>query len=154
MKRGDNNLQNYIQRIFPSARRGEMESAAREVLERLRAQMPEAVEAFRFFPDAGRKAKSLRPFQQLLMTAVSQLGDDASNLKVADKMEELTSKPVNLGSVYVWLNRMHDEGMVSSERRQDGGRMKPFFKLTEFGQRVLAAAPAAQHAVEKLGDFA
>ena len=143
MKRGKN-MQSILKRLFPSAPSEEMESAGDRVLNRLRAEAPECIEAFRFRPHSGAKTQPVRPADRLVLTAVHLLRGDGHSLSITNKAEELSSKEWNLGAVYVSLDRLESQGLISSEERQSGGRTKRFFKLTERGERVLAEAAPAQ----------
>ena len=59
---------------------------------------------------------ALGQFEQLVITAIIALGDNAYGLAIQAKLSEYyRDKEVNLGSVYVTLERLEDKGYVSSK---------------------------------------
>ena len=88
------------------------------------------------------KSDSLGQFEQLVMTAILTLGDDAYGVSIQAKVEELARpKSVSLGAVYVTLDRLEDKGMVSSwlsdPTPERGGRAKRCYRLEALGERAL-----------------
>ena len=131
-----------------------MEAASQRVLERLHAQAPEAVEAFRFFPDGGPKRGSLTRFQGLILEVIDLLGDDAFSMKIFHKITELKSRAPNWGAFWVAMQRLQVDGLISMESRPLNGRPRGFAKITRRGERALALARSAAPVPEKLGDLA
>jgi len=155
MKRSDKNLQGVLKRLFPSASCEEMETARDRVLNRLHDQLPECIHAFRFSPGRLAKTESRRPIEQVYLRAIYLSRDGAYALEVFKKAEELAQKELNLGSFYVWTDRMERRGLISKEIKQHNGRVQGFLKITELGERVLAeAVPAEQEVIVSLGYFA
>src|SRR5215471_13623501 len=67
--------------------------------------------------DVGQLASSdsLGQFEQLVLTAILTLRDDAYGVTIHAKVEELARpKAASLGAVYVTLDRLEDKGFVSS----------------------------------------
>ncbi len=63
---------------------------------------------------------SLGQFEQLLLTAILKLGNDAYGVSIQAKAAELAHpKEVSLGAIYVTLDRLEDKGLVSSSRLSD-----------------------------------
>ena len=155
MRRRKNKLDNFIEWIFPSPPPEEMEAATEEVLQRLKEQMPEAVEAFRFYPDAGRLARSLGPYNQIVLTAVSQLGDNAHKFNVMKRVGQMSANSLK---TFDTLYDLEAQGLLSSTLgpfRELGGEFRiPYYKFTDFGQRVFDAMPAMHEVPERLGDLA
>ena len=61
------------------------------------------------------KTDSLGQFEQLVLTAILTLRDDAYGVTIHSKVEELARpKTVSLGAVYVTLDRLEDKGLVTS----------------------------------------
>jgi len=59
------------------------------------------------------KYESVGQFEQLVMTAILSLRDDAYGVSIHSKIEELARpKPVSLGAVYVTLDRLEDKGLL------------------------------------------
>src|SRR5689334_17183927 len=61
-----------------------------------------------------KKLDALGPFEQLVLTAVYTLGDDAYGVTIHSKVSELAEKNANLGSIYITLDRLSDKGLVRS----------------------------------------
>jgi len=85
---------------------------------------------------------SLGQFEQLVLTAILALRDDAYGAKVHAKVQELGHpKPVSLGAVYVTLDRLEDKGFVASwlsdPMPERGGRAKRCYRLEALGERAL-----------------
>src|SRR5215831_8766911 len=77
---------------------------------------------------------SLGQFEQLVLTAILSLRDDAYGVSIHSKVEELARpKSVALGAVYVTLDRLEDKGLVSSwlsdPTPERGGRAKRCYRL-------------------------
>ena len=101
---------------------------------------------------------SVGQFEQLVLTAVLTLGDGAYSVTIHEKITELAgARSVNIGSVYVTLDRLGEKGYVSSwiadatpARR---GRPKRFYRLTSAGERALGESVAtARRVFEAVGD--
>jgi PadR family transcriptional regulator PadR len=85
---------------------------------------------------------SLGQFEQLVLTAVLTLGDNAYGVTIHKTVEDLApSKPVTLGAVYVTLDRLEDKRYVSSWLSEPtaarGGRSKRCYRLEATGERAL-----------------
>ncbi|HWC00723.1 MAG TPA: helix-turn-helix transcriptional regulator [Bryobacteraceae bacterium] len=88
------------------------------------------------------KPDSLGQFEQLVLTAILTLREDAYGVTIHAKVQELAgSKAVSLGAVYVTLDRLEDKGMVASwlsdPTPERGGRAKRYYRLEALGERVL-----------------
>src|SRR3954469_23397429 len=88
------------------------------------------------------KTDSLGQFEQLVLTAILNLADDAYGVTIQAKVAELAHpKPVSLGAVYVTLDRLEDKGLVSSRLSdptpERGGRAKRCYRLEALGERAL-----------------
>jgi PadR family transcriptional regulator PadR len=107
-----------------------------------------------------RGTETLGQFEQLVLTAVLTLGDAAYGAAIHTSVTELGGgKPVNLGSVYVTLDRLEDKGYLSSKfadpTPERGGRAKRFFRIRSAGERALreslATARRLSEAIEETG---
>lgn len=81
-------------------------------------------------------------FEQLVLTAILSLDEDAYGVTIHRKVEELSSpKSVTLGAVYVTLDRLEDKGFVSSwlsnPTPERGGRAKRCYKVETAGESAL-----------------
>ncbi len=81
-------------------------------------------------------------FQQLVMTAILALDDDAYGVTIDAKVTELTKpRAIALGAIYVTLDGLEDKGLVSSRLTdptpERGGRAKRCYRLEALGERAL-----------------
>jgi DNA-binding PadR family transcriptional regulator len=81
-------------------------------------------------------------FEQIVLTAILALDDNAYGVTIHAKVEELSSpKAVALGAVYATLDRLEDKGLVSSwlsePTAERGGRSKRHFRLESAGEQAL-----------------
>ena len=88
------------------------------------------------------KTDSLGQFEQLVLTAILMLREDAYGVTIHAKVEALAEpKAVSLGAVYVTLDRLEDKGLISSRLSdptpERGGRSKRCYKLEALGERAL-----------------
>src|SRR6266852_3816440 len=84
------------------------------------------------------KLNSLGQFEQLILTAILKLRDDAYGVSIHDKVEDLARpKSVALGAVYVTLDRLEDKGLIASwlsdPSPERGGRSKRCYRLEAMG---------------------
>jgi PadR family transcriptional regulator PadR len=85
---------------------------------------------------------SIGPFEQLVMTAILALRDDAYGVTIHGKVAELARpKAISLGAVYVTLDRLEDKHFVASwlsdPTPERGGRAKRCYRLEALGERAL-----------------
>ncbi len=89
---------------------------------------------------------SLGQFEQLVLTAVMALRDGAYGMPIYSKVCELADRQVNLGSVYVTLDRLQNKGYVASTVAEGtperGGKPKRFYRLEAAGLRALEESVA------------
>ena len=93
------------------------------------------------------KVESLGQFEQLVMTAILTLRDQAYGVTIHAKVAELSRpKNVSLGAVYVTLDRLEDKGLISSwlsdPTPERGGRAKRCYRLEALGERALRESAA------------
>ena len=85
---------------------------------------------------------SLGQFEQLVLTSIATLLDNAYGVTIHAKVQQLADpKKVSLGSVYVTLDRLEDKAFISSwlsdPTPERGGRAKRCYQLESRGKRVL-----------------
>lgn len=95
------------------------------------------------------KTNSIGQFEQIVLTAILTLGEDAYGVTIHAKVEELSKpKKAALGAVYATLDRMEDKGLIvswlSKPTAERGGRSRRHYKLESSG--VAALHEAAQTA--------
>jgi PadR family transcriptional regulator, regulatory protein PadR len=88
------------------------------------------------------KPDSLGQFEQLVLTAILTLREDAYGVTIHSKVQELARpKAVSLGAVYVTLDRLEDKGLVASwlsdPTPERGGRAKRYYRIEALGERAL-----------------
>jgi PadR family transcriptional regulator PadR len=91
-------------------------------------------------------------FEQLVLTAILSLRDDAYGVTIREAVEELAApKNVSLGAVYATLDRLEDKGLVESwlsePTAQRGGRSKRHYRLRAAGERALQESIATSKRV-------
>jgi PadR family transcriptional regulator PadR len=83
-------------------------------------------------------------FELLVLLALMRLGDEAYGVPIADAIEESSGRNVALGSVYITLERLERNGLVSSRlgepTAERGGRAKTYFRITAKGLRDVRRA--------------
>ena len=88
------------------------------------------------------KTDTLGQFEQLVLTAILSLREDAYGVTIHTRLQELVRpKAVSLGAVYVTLDRLEDKGFVASwlsdPTPERGGRAKRCYRIEALGERVL-----------------
>jgi len=89
------------------------------------------------------KGDNLGEFEQMILTALMLLGENAYGMTVHEKVEELAAglRSVSLGACYTTLDRLEQKGYVrswfSDPTPERGGRSKRYFKITGSGELAL-----------------
>jgi len=88
------------------------------------------------------KQDSLGQFEQLVLTAILTLREDAYGVTIHSKVEELARpKSVALGAIYVTLDRLEEKSFVASwlsdPTPERGGRAKRCYRLEALGEQAL-----------------
>ena len=88
------------------------------------------------------KADSIGQFEQLVLTAILTLSDDAYGVTIHSRVQEFApKKSVSLGAIYVTLDRLEDKRLVSSwltePTPERGGRAKRCYRLEALGELAL-----------------
>jgi DNA-binding PadR family transcriptional regulator len=91
------------------------------------------------------KSDALGSFEQVILTALLVLRDNAYGVTIREKAEELSHpKNVSIGAVYVTLDRLEEKGLISSwlsePTPERGGRAKRCYRLEPPGRRALEEA--------------
>ena len=93
----------------------------------------------------------LTDFELMILLAILRIGDAAYGVPIAREIEETGRRSVLLGAIYTALDRLEENGLVSSSygdpTPERGGRAKRFFKVTGKG---LKAVKDARHAFTAL----
>ncbi len=85
---------------------------------------------------------SLGHFEQLVITAILGLRENAYGVTIHSKVQDLVHpRKVSLGAVYVTLDRLEDKGFVASWMTEPsperGGRARRCYRLEALGERAL-----------------
>jgi DNA-binding PadR family transcriptional regulator len=85
----------------------------------------------------------LGEFEELILTMVAALQDDAYGAAISDEIESKLKREVNLSAVHVTLYRLEDKGYIKSRlgggTKERGGRRKRIFSVTSAGMAILRA---------------
>jgi len=99
---------------------------------------------------------SLGQFEQIVLTAVLSLGDNAYGVTVHDRAQNLSRpRKISLGAVYATLDRLEDKGLISSwlsePTAERGGRSRRHYRLEKPGEQALReSAGMAQRIIESI----
>jgi PadR family transcriptional regulator, regulatory protein PadR len=101
------------------------------------------------------RGPTIGQFEQLVLTAVLSLRDDAYGVSIHGRVAELAApKVVSLGAVYVTLDRLEDKGFVTSwlsdPTPERGGRAKRCYRLQALGERVLRESAESVHRMHEV----
>jgi DNA-binding PadR family transcriptional regulator len=106
-----------------------------------------------------RKSETTGQFEQVVMTAILALREEAYGVTIHGKAQELSEpKQVSLGAVYVTLDRLEAKGYIASwlsdPTPERGGRSKRYYRLEALGERALQeSAATAKRVWDTLADM-
>lgn len=97
-------------------------------------------------------SESLGQFEQIILTAILSLRDEAYGVTIHEKAVQLaTPRRISPGAVYITLDRLEDKGLISSwlsdPTPERGGRSKRFYRLEALGERALEESAATARRV-------
>lgn len=85
----------------------------------------------------------LGEFEELVLTLVAALQEDAYGAAITDEIEVRLKREVTLSAVHVTLYRLEDKGYIKSRvggaTKERGGRSKRIFSITSAGLAILKA---------------
>jgi PadR family transcriptional regulator PadR len=86
----------------------------------------------------------LGEFEQLVLLAVLQLGEQAYAVPMRQAIEQAAARSVSRGALYTTLERLEAKGLLSSRMGEPtddrGGRARRYHSVTPAGLRALRAA--------------
>jgi PadR family transcriptional regulator PadR len=89
----------------------------------------------------------LGEFEQLLLLAILQAGDDAYTVPLRKLIGERTGREVSRGALHTSLDRLAAKGLVTSRLGEPlairGGRSRRYFTVSPLGLEALRDARAA-----------
>jgi DNA-binding PadR family transcriptional regulator len=93
------------------------------------------------------KPTYLGEFEQMLLLAILQAGDDAYTIPLRRILQERAARTVARGALYTSLDRLEAKGLVRSWMGEPsavrGGRARRYFAVTSDGIAALRAAHVA-----------
>jgi len=85
--------------------------------------------------------KLLTRSEEMLLLAITHLGDNAYGISIRDQLKVMTGKTWSYGNIHVTLDRLEKRGRIrsslSSPEKKRGGRSKRLYTLTESGLKDL-----------------
>ena len=98
------------------------------------------------------KSDSLGQFEQLVLSSILSLGEDAYGVTIHAKLQEMAQpRTVTLGAVYVTLDRLEDKSLVTSwlshPTPERGGRAKRCYRLEAQGELSLRESVVASRRI-------
>jgi PadR family transcriptional regulator, regulatory protein PadR len=92
-------------------------------------------------------ARFLTDFELMVMLAVLRVREDAYGVPIAREIEQTGGRSVTLAAVYLTLDRLRQNGLVTCRlgdpTPERGGRAKKFFSITPNGLRAIQRAQRA-----------
>jgi PadR family transcriptional regulator, regulatory protein PadR len=89
----------------------------------------------------------LTDFELMILLSILRVGDEAYGVPIAREMETTGGRTVVLSAVYAALERLEENGLVSSSlgapTPERGGRAKRFFRVTPAGLKSVRQARRA-----------
>lgn len=83
----------------------------------------------------------LGEFEELILTMVGVLQEDAYGAAISDEIEQRMKREVNLSAVHVTLYRLEDKGYIKSKvggaTKERGGRRKRIYTITSAGLAMI-----------------
>lgn len=96
----------------------------------------------------------LGEFEELILTLVAALREDAYGAAIAEEIETRMKRDVNLSAVHVTLYRLEDKGFLKSSlgggTNERGGRRKRIYTITNAGLAMLKVMKEARVDLWKL----
>jgi PadR family transcriptional regulator PadR len=101
----------------------------------------------------GREPILLGEFEQMILLAVLQCGDDAYGVTVQEELAKRTKRKVASGAIYMTLDRLEKKGLLASRLTEPiaerGGRSKRCYSVTK---PAIAALKQSRRALISLWD--
>jgi PadR family transcriptional regulator len=86
----------------------------------------------------------LGEFEQLVLLAILQRGDDAYGAGIERELESRTRRRTSLGAIYTTLLRLEEKGLVAARMGEPfaerGGRRRKYYRVLPAGLRSLERA--------------
>ena len=96
----------------------------------------------------------LDDFEEIILTLVATLQDDAYGAAINIEIEKWLERKVTLSALHVTLYRLEDNGYVKSKvggaTKERGGRRKRIYSITNSGIAILKSMKEKRTAIWKL----
>ena len=96
----------------------------------------------------------LGEFEELILTLVAVLQEDAYGAAIAEELETRVRRDANLSAIHVTLYRLEDKGYVKSSfggsTNERGGRRKRVYTVTSAGMAMLKSMKESRLELWKL----
>ena len=94
---------------------------------------------------------NLGEFEQMVLLAILQLGEDVYGVPIVEEIERRTDRSVARAAVYVTLRRLEKKGLVESwmgaPSEERGGKARRLVWVRPEGQRLLQGSRRAMEAM-------
>jgi DNA-binding PadR family transcriptional regulator len=94
---------------------------------------------------------NLGEFEQMVLLAILQLGEDVYGVPIVEEIERRTDRSVARAAVYVTLRRLEKKGLVESwmgePSEERGGKARRLVRVRPEGQRLLQGSRRAMEAM-------
>jgi PadR family transcriptional regulator PadR len=94
---------------------------------------------------------TLGEFEQMVLLATVQLGDDVYGVPIVAEIERRTGRSVARAAVYVTLRRLEKKGLIESwmgePTEERGGKARRLVRVRPEGRRLLRASRRAMEAM-------
>jgi DNA-binding PadR family transcriptional regulator len=89
--------------------------------------------------------------EEAILLAIWRLGDDAYGLNINKRVSRFLKKNYSLGALYFSLDQLRRKGLVEKtvkhRYREQGGRSRTYYRLTDRGEAALAAVREYQESL-------
>jgi DNA-binding PadR family transcriptional regulator len=96
----------------------------------------------------------LGEFEELILTLVAALQDEAYGAAIAEELETRIKREANLSAIHVTLYSLEDKGYIKSafggSTNERGGRRKRIYTITNAGMAMLKAMKESRTELWKL----
>ncbi len=97
--------------------------------------------------------RALGEFEQLILFALVELGDEAYGASIGRAIERRTGRQVSAGAIYTALARLAARGLVTSEvgdpTPERGGRRRKYYRLEPAGAVELSRSVDVMRTMSK-----
>jgi len=94
-----------------------------------------------YYSEGDIMSRALGEFEQLILFALVELGDDGYGASIGRTIERRTGRQVSAGAVYTALDRLTTRAMVRAEvgepTAERGGRRRKYYRLEPAGAVAL-----------------